>query len=42
MQEKQQEAKNVDGFGDINRVRRVIGRETERRIGVKIGVALWR
>jgi hypothetical protein len=41
-QEKQQEAENVDGFWDTNRVRRIMGRETERRIGVKIEVALWR
>jgi hypothetical protein len=30
----------VDGFWDINRVRRIIYRKTERRIGVKIGVVL--
>jgi hypothetical protein len=41
-QEKQQEAENVDRFWDTNRVRRIIGRETERRIGMKIRVALWR
>jgi superfamily II DNA or RNA helicase len=41
MQEKQQEAENIDGFWDTNRVRRVIGRKTERRIGMKIGVVLW-
>jgi hypothetical protein len=40
MREKQQEAENVDEFWDTNRVRRVMGRETERRINVKIGVAL--
>ena len=40
--EKAREAENVDGFWDTNRVRRIMGRETERRIGVKIGVALWR
>lgn len=33
---------NVDGFWDTNRVRRVMQRESEKRIGVKIGVALWR
>ena len=36
------EASNVDGFWDTDRVRRVIYRETQSRIGVKIGVALWR
>ena len=40
--EKAREAENVDGFWDTNRVRRIMGREIERRIGVKIGVALWR
>ena len=40
--EKPRKAENVDGFWDTNRVRRIMGRETERRIGVKIGVALWR
>jgi hypothetical protein len=39
-QEKQPEAENVDGFWDTNRVRRIMGCETERRISVKIGVAL--
>ncbi|KAK5706931.1 hypothetical protein LTR97_001923 [Elasticomyces elasticus] len=33
---------NVDGFWDTNRMRRVMQRETEKRIGIKIGVALWR
>lgn len=33
---------NVDGFWDTNRIRRVMQRETEKRIGVRIGVALWR
>ena len=32
--EKAREAENVDGFWDTNRVRRIMGRETERRIGV--------
>ncbi|KAK4616724.1 hypothetical protein CLAFUW4_09815 [Fulvia fulva] len=33
---------NVDGFWDTNRVRKVMQRETEKRIAVRIGVALWR
>ncbi|KAK4551325.1 hypothetical protein LTR86_011232, partial [Recurvomyces mirabilis] len=33
---------NVDGFWDTNRIRRVMQRETEKRIGVRVGVALWR
>ena len=33
---------NIDGFWDTDRVRRVMYRETEARIGVKIGVAVWR
>ena len=33
---------NTDGFWDTDRVRRVMYRETEARIGVKIGVATWR
>ena len=36
------EAKNVDGLYDTDRVRRVMYRETEDRIGVRIGVAMWR
>ena len=35
-------ASNVDGFWDTDRVRRVMYRETQSRIGVKIRVALWR
>jgi hypothetical protein len=38
--ERQREAENFDGFWDTNRVRRIIYRETEVRIGVKIRVAL--
>jgi hypothetical protein len=38
--EKQQEAENVAGFWGTNKVRRAMGRETERRIGVKVGVVL--
>lgn len=34
--------KSVDGYYDTDRVRRVMYRETESRIGVPIGVALWR
>ncbi|KAK1046049.1 hypothetical protein LTR74_018029 [Friedmanniomyces endolithicus] len=33
---------NPDGFWDTDRVRRVLYRETESRIGVKIGVGVWR
>lgn len=33
---------NSDGFWDTDRVRRVMYRETEARVGVKIGVAVWR
>ncbi|KAK5109839.1 hypothetical protein LTR85_002037 [Meristemomyces frigidus] len=36
------EAQSVDGFWDTDRVRRVMYRETESRIGIRIGVALWR
>jgi hypothetical protein len=36
------QASNVDGFWHTDRVRRVMHRETQSRIGVKIGVALWR
>ncbi|KAK4893306.1 hypothetical protein LTR49_028507, partial [Elasticomyces elasticus] len=32
----------MDAFWDTDRVRRVMYRETEARIGVKIGVAVWR
>lgn len=35
-------AGNVDGLWNTDRVRRVMFRETESRIGVRIGVALWR
>ncbi|TKA68529.1 hypothetical protein B0A55_10261, partial [Friedmanniomyces simplex] len=34
--------RNVDGFGDPDRVRRVMYRETEARSGVRTGVAMWR
>ncbi|KAK3620044.1 hypothetical protein LTR22_025756 [Elasticomyces elasticus] len=33
---------NPDGFWDTDKVRRVLYRETESRIGVKIGVGVWR
>ncbi|KAK5685703.1 hypothetical protein LTR17_027000, partial [Elasticomyces elasticus] len=33
---------NPDGFWDTDKVRRVLYRETESRIGVKIGVSVWR
>lgn len=36
------EPHNVDGFWDTDRVRRVMYRESEARIGVRIGVSLWR
>ena len=36
------EAQSVDGFWDTDRVRRVMYRETASRIGITIGVALWR
>jgi superfamily II DNA/RNA helicase len=36
------EPRSVDGFWDTDRVRRVMYRESESRIGVRIGVALWR
>ena len=35
-------AKNVDGFWDTDRVRRVITKETQDRIGVRITTAIWR
>lgn len=35
-------AKNVDGFWDTDRLRRVMQRETRKRIGVGIGVMDWR
>jgi len=34
--------RNVDGFWDTDRVRRVLQRETRKRIGVGIGVSDWR
>ena len=34
--------KNVDGFWDTDRLRRVMQRETRKRIGVGIGVMDWR
>ncbi len=36
------QAKNVDGFWDTDRVRRVMQRETRKRVGVGIGVMDWR
>jgi superfamily II DNA helicase RecQ len=36
------QARNVDGFWDTDRVRRVMQRETRKRIGVGIGVSDWR
>ncbi|KAK0910966.1 hypothetical protein LTR91_019977 [Friedmanniomyces endolithicus] len=41
-QREERAALNMDGFWDTDRVRRVMYRETEARIGVKIGVAVWR
>jgi len=38
----QKQAKNIDGFWGIDRVRRAITRETYSRIGVKITTAIWR
>lgn len=35
-------AKNVEGFWDTDRLRRVMQRETRKRIGVGIGVMDWR
>lgn len=34
--------RNIDGFWDTDRVRRVMQRETRKRIGVGIGVSDWR
>ena len=39
---KREEAKNVDGFWNTDRVRRVMTHETTNRIGVKITTAIWR
>ena len=39
---KQRQPANIDGVWDTDRVRRVMYRETKSRIGVQIGVALWR
>ena len=33
---------NIDGFWDTDRVRRVIIKQTQSRIGVKITTAIWR
>jgi len=33
---------NIDGFWDTDRVRRVITKQTQSRIGVKITTAIWR
>ena len=40
--ELEEQPKNVDGFWDTDRVRRVLRRETRKRIGVGIGVSDWR
>ena len=41
-EERVKEAKNVDGFWNTDRVRKVMSRETEDRIGVRITTAIWR
>ena len=35
-------ARNCDGFWETNRIRRVMRRESEKRIGVPIGTSDWR
>jgi len=37
-----QKARNCDGYWTTDRTRRVMQRETERRIGVRIGISDWR
>lgn len=41
-EERKAEPKNVDGFWDTDRTRRVMQRETRKRNGVGIGVSDWR
>lgn len=36
------EARNCDGYWETNRIRRVLRRETNKRIGVAIGTSDWR
>ena len=35
-------ARNCDGYWETNRIRRVMRRESEKRIGVPIGTSDWR
>ncbi len=39
---KEAQSLNPDGFWDTDKVRRILYRETESRIGMKIGVGVWR
>jgi superfamily II DNA helicase RecQ len=41
-QSTQTVARNCDGFWETNRIRRVMRRESEKRIGVPIGTSDWR
>jgi hypothetical protein len=41
-QSTQTAARNCDGFWETNRIRRVMRRESEKRIGVPIGTSDWR
>ncbi|KAK4897073.1 hypothetical protein LTR49_028043 [Elasticomyces elasticus] len=41
-QRKEMQPLNPDGFWDTDKVRKILYRETESRIGVRIGVGVWR